>query len=246
MFKLGSLVLDRSRPRVAVVFADGSTTGAIRRAQAAGMDLAELRIDLFRDSGTRHVLGEARKFADVPTIATIRSRAEGGEWQRSERARLALFRAVIPHVSAVDIELGSTEILAEVTAAAHQAGKLVVVSFHDFTGTPAYSVLVHKLRRAKGAGADLVKLATHAPDDQAVARLARVLVNQPKEPLVVFAMGEAGVKSRVFFPALGSLFTFAAWERASAPGQLGLRDTLRLLRFFYPSTRRIAARKTTP
>jgi 3-dehydroquinate dehydratase-1 len=243
MLKLGSVVLDRSRPRVAVIFADGSTTGAIRRAQAAGMDLAELRIDLFRDTGTRHVLEEARKFAQVPTIATIRCRAEGGEWKRSERARLALFRAVIPQVSAVDVELGSTEILAEVTAAAHRAGKLVVVSFHDFAGTPAYAVLVRKLREARGAGADLVKLATHAPDDRAVARLARVLVNQPKVPLVVLAMGVAGVKSRVLFPALGSLFTFAAWERKSAPGQLGLRDTLRFLRIFYPSARRVPTRK---
>ena len=246
MLKLGTLALDRSRPRVAVVFADGTSVGAIRRARTAGMDLAELRIDLFRDTGTRHVLDEARKFAGVPTIGTIRSRAEGGDWRRSERARLALFRAVIPYVSAVDVELGSTEILAEVATAAHQADKLVVVSFHDFAATPPYPVLVRKLRRAQRAGADLVKLATYARDDRAVARLARVLVNHPEAPLVVFAMGEVGTKSRVFFPALGSLFTFAPWQRATAPGQLGLPATLRLLRLFYPSSRRVATRRAAP
>jgi 3-dehydroquinate dehydratase-1 len=210
------------------------------------MDLAELRLDLFRDTGTRRVLDEARKFADVPTIATIRCRTEGGDWRRSERARLALFRAVIPYVSAVDVELSSTEILTEVTAAAHEAGKLVVVSFHDFAVTPPYPVLVRKLRGAQRAGADLVKLATHAPDDRAVARLARVLVNHPEAQLVVFAMGEVGTKSRVFFPALGSLFTFAPWQRATAPGQLSLRETGRLLRLFYPSIRRVTGRRATP
>jgi 3-dehydroquinate dehydratase-1 len=106
--------------------------------------------------------------------------------------------------------------------------------------------LVRKLRRAQRAGADLVKLATHAPDDRAVARLARVLVNHPEAPLVVFAMGEAGTKSRVFFPALGSLFTFAPWRRATAPGQLSLQETLRLLRLFYPVTRRVPAGRAAP
>jgi 3-dehydroquinate dehydratase I len=241
MLKLGSLTLGRSRPRVAVVFTEGVSARAIRRAQSAGMDLAEVRIDLFRATGKRHVIAELRKFAGVPTIATIRSRAEGGGFRRSERARLELFRAVIPNVSALDIELGSAEIIAEVTAAAHRAGKAVVISFHDFAGTPAYPVLVQKLRQAIHAGADLVKLATYAPDDSAVTRLGRVLVNHPGVPLVVLAMGEVGVKSRVFFPALGSLFTFAAFERTTAPGQLNLRDTVAQLRFFYP-----AAQGTTP
>ncbi len=238
MLKFGGLALDRSRPLVAAVFTDGSSARTIRRAQADGMDLAELRIDLFRDTSRRHVLGEARKFIGVPTIATIRSRVEGGAWQGSEPARLALFRAVVPSVSAVDIELGSAEIRDEVMATAHHALKPVIVSFHDFVDTPTYPELRRKLNAARAAGADVVKIATHTPDDRALTRLARLLVNHPGTPLVVLAMGPVGVKSRVLFPALGSLFTFASLTRQTAPGQLGLRQTRHALRLYYPAAGR--------
>jgi 3-dehydroquinate dehydratase-1 len=201
------------------------------------MDIAELRVDLFGETRREHVLAEARKFSGIPTIATIRSRREGGRWARSDRDRLSLFCALVPYVSGVDIELGSSEILPPVTEAVHQAGKTVVISFHDFGGTPPYRTLLSKLRQAEDAGANIIKIATHAPDDRGVSILARLLIEHPQTPLVALAMGRNGVKSRIFFSALGSLMTFASLERATAPGQLGLRRTIQELAFYYPGFR---------
>jgi 3-dehydroquinate dehydratase len=42
-------------------------------------------------------------------------------------------------------------------------------------------------------------------------------------------MGPRGRATRVLFPALGSLFTFASLDKKTAPGQLGLEETLRAI-----------------
>jgi 3-dehydroquinate dehydratase-1 len=43
-------------------------------------------------------------------------------------------------------------------------------------------------------------------------------------------MGDAGVASRVLFPALGSLLTYASAGTQTAPGQLDLDEAVALLR----------------
>jgi 3-dehydroquinate dehydratase-1 len=48
--------------------------------------------------------------------------------------------------------------------------------------------------------------------------------------LIVIGMGDAGVASRVLFPALGSLLTYAAAGTQTAPGQLALDEAVALLR----------------
>src|SRR6185436_2662541 len=105
-----------------------------------------------------------------------------------------------------------------------EARKLLVVSHHDFSGTPDYAVLADVCRRAARAGAGVVKIATMIGSDQDIATLARLLAERPAANLAVIGMGEKGLATRVEFPAKGSLFTFAAkGERTSAPGQISYR-----------------------
>lgn len=47
-------------------------------------------------------------------------------------------------------------------------------------------------------------------------------------------MGGQGVKSRLFFPALGSLVTFAFVGRPTAPSRLEFDQTFELMRLLYP------------
>ena len=54
-------------------------------------------------------------------------------------------------------------------------------------------------------------------------------------PLVTICMGPEGELSRILFPALGSLFTFAHAGKPSAPGQLNCDETQQLLARFYPA-----------
>jgi 3-dehydroquinate dehydratase-1 len=215
-------LFDAAAPCVAVSFADDAADDEIAAACAAGMDMAEIRIDLFASQQVDDVVDRVRRFSGVPTIATIRSVAEGGSWTGSDAARLALFEAVVPLVGAVDVEASSTEICGPVITAAHAHGCLAIVSFHDFETTPSESELTATIADARDHGADLVKIATMARDTDDLRTLARVLTDDHGVGLIVIGMGESGAASRLLFPFLGSKLTFASAGRATAPGQLPL------------------------
>ena len=235
MIKLGPLVLGK-KPTVAVVFKDGISHSVIQKIKrsAPGSVIAELRIDCYASFDKKYVLKEVNRFKALPTIATIRCQKEGGRWTGSEKDRLSLFKAVLPRVDAVDIELGSRVILKPVLAATRKAGKTCIVSHHDFKKTPGISELNRITRRAKLSGADIVKIATLAAKPGDLRVLADFILANPGKHLIVIAMGPQGKLSRILFPGLGSLITYAHLGKPSAPGQLNYKTTLDLLKKFYP------------
>lgn len=227
--------MDGAVPVIAAPFNESPTRETLDRLHTVGLDLAELRIDLFQEKATEAVVECAKGFSGFPVLATIRHSREGGAWSGSEAERLDLFSALLPHVDAVDVELAADEIRDEVVRRAHAAGKTVVLSSHDFSATPSLDALRLVVSAATHAGADLVKIATLANSDSDVRVLAHLLLESRMTPLVAIAMGDHGVKSRVFFPALGSRFTFAALDRSTAPGQLPLTKMVEEMRTFYPA-----------
>lgn len=232
VLRLGSFPLGE-RPCLVAAFRDGVSSEAVAEALEAGLPALELRIDLFQDQEVSHVAALARRYAPTPAIATIRLAAEGGAWSRGEEAREALFRAVLPHVSAIDIETSALPGQATLTQAVHEAGKLVIGSFHDFHGTPSLEVLMDCAAAARQHGADIVKAACQCNVPEDLHTLTRFILDQAPQPVAVMAMGNAGLISRVFFPALGSLLTYTFLGEATAPGQLTYREMLRYLGDFY-------------
>ena len=231
----GKVRLDGRIPRVAVPFRDGVTEPQIAGARRAGMDIAELRIDHFSDCTRGHVLEVVRRFAGTPVLATIRSQAEGGKWTSPEKARAALFEEILPAVDAIDIELSSSSILTQVVEAARAANKPVVVSFHNFEETPSLDSLDSIANRAVASGADIVKVAALTTTPEDVQVLAQFTLRHRDKGVVTIGMGDTGMPTRIFFPLLGSLFTFASFGEGTAAGQLSLEETTRLLHTFYPS-----------
>jgi 3-dehydroquinate dehydratase-1 len=227
---IGSLVLG-ARPRIAVPFTDQATRADVAAAVAAGCDVAELRVDLFSAFATEHVLAQLPTFAGVPTIATIRHGDEGGGWRGSEAERLALYRALLPSVGAIDVEIAS-EIGRAALAAARDAGRLAIGSFHDFAKTPAPDALAEVVARGRALGADVVKIAATVADAADLRALARLLLEPDEIGLIVIGMGPRGAASRVLFPLLGSLVTYATTGTRTAPGQLPLAELIDLLRRF--------------
>jgi 3-dehydroquinate dehydratase-1 len=176
------------------------------------------------------VLHVITRFQGVQLLATIRSGAEGGQWNGPDAGRLALFEAILPSVDAVDIELSSEAIVDVVIRAAHDCRKPAVVSYHNFAATPPLDELVQIADSARNRGADVVKIATHCAARNDVPALTRLLLTQQDKPTVMIGMGPRGAATRVLFPALGSLFTFASHGEPTAPGQLSLEETRRLLK----------------
>ena len=222
-------------PLIAVSFSDAIPSRDIAEAKAAGLDVAELRIDRYSSHDEAYVLDHVRKFSGLPTIATIRTQDEGGEWIGSDEDRLSLFKAILPEVHGVDIELSSTRILPELVAAAKSLDRVVIVSNHNFEVTPPMEQLRQMATDAKALGADYVKLSAMTHSQQDVGTLAEFTVQNARLGLIVIAMGPfGGPISRVFFPALGSRLTYAHVGHYAVSGQLDYETTFDLLRRFYP------------
>jgi 3-dehydroquinate dehydratase-1 len=232
--RIGTFRLRPQHPTVIVPITDRTPARHIVLASGIGVDLVEARVDLFRKrtpAAAAEFIGAVRK--SLPVLVTIRSADEGGAWRATEEERLELYRGLMPSADAVDVELGAT-IRPAVVRAAHRAGLPVVLSHHDFRRTPPDAELERIVSRGFRAGADIVKIAAHVRDDRDTTRLAGLLARHVDRALCVIGMGEHGVKTRVLFPALGSLFTFGALGRATAPGQLPLVALLRELTLHYP------------
>jgi len=219
------------RPVVAVPFTDRATRAEVGAAAARGMDVAELRVDLFATSEPSRVLAVAPIFAGTATLATIRCAAEGGGWKGSESERAALYRALLPHADAIDVEIASA-IARDLVAEARSREVLAIASFHDFAATPDAATLDGVVARGRALGADVVKIATHVADRRDLRTLARVLVAHDEVGLIVIGMGERAAASRVLFSALGSILTYATTETQTAPGQLPLDELVAALRRF--------------
>jgi len=227
-------------PLVAVSFDDRASDAEIEAFRAAGLDVAELRIDQFADHDVAHVVAETDRYDGLATIATIRSAAHGGGWTGTDDEVVALLEAVLPSVDAIDVELSSLELLAPLIASAKAAGRVVIVSHHDFERMPGAADLAAMAAQAKQAGADIVKLAAMANGTDDVRALAAFTVERADLGLITIAMGEHGMASRVFFPALGSALTFAFGSNTPVSGQLSFAETMAELRRFFPD---FAARK---
>jgi 3-dehydroquinate dehydratase/shikimate dehydrogenase len=195
-----------------------------------------VRADHVRDLDPGALLAARTK----PILFTCRPESEGGRFPdrgRDARRRL-LSEAVARGFDLVDVEERSG--FADVVAS--KAGKGLVLSWHDFEGTPEDLDEVHDRMAAQRP--DVVKIAVTA---RSVADLGRLLAfaarraGRPGPRLVALAMGPLGVASRVLGGRWGAPFTFASPEngREAAPGQLPaavLRDNYRV-RSVSPSTR---------
>jgi len=233
--RIGKVRLRPHHPTVIIPVRDRDTPRSLVLASGIGVDLVEARVDLFRKQSPEaagHFMSAIR--AALPVLLTIRSASEGGAWRGTELERLVLYRALLLNADAVDVELAAT-IVPAVIRAAHAARLPVILSHHDFKQTPSDAALDRIVTRGFRRGADIVKIAAHVRDDADTTRLAGLLARHAGRPLVVIGMGELGKKTRVLFPALGSLFTFGALGTGTAPGQLPLLTLLRELTLYYPT-----------
>jgi len=233
MIKIGKLTLNGT-PRVAVGFSDLVSDDIIQDIEKFGLDVVELRVDQYSSFDPAYVVKQIQRFKDFPSIATIRSEQEGGGSNLSDQQRLDLFREVIAYVDAIDIELSSRAILKDVVKIAHNHKKLIMISYHDFDKTPAKDTLENVLNESFTLGADIVKIATLALSRNDVQLLADFTLHNKGKNIITIAMGSEGTLSRVFFPSLGSLLTYASLGKATAPGQLDYHRTVDLLRLLYP------------
>jgi 3-dehydroquinate dehydratase-1 len=194
-------------------------------------DCVEFRMDLAEGDPLDAL---AAYDGDLPLLVTDRPEWEGGE--AADEGRIADLVTAVEHeaVAAVDIELHEVaggEGL-DVVDAARDAGVAVVVSVHDFDGTPPRSELRRLIDRASEHG-DVAKLAVTAesPDDTLALLAVTRAHDSAGRTVATMAMGEAGRHTRVVAPLYGSRIGYAPVDpsRATAPGQYDLATLSRLV-----------------
>ena len=231
MLKIGKTELGRI-PRVAISISDREDNKLI---PPALIDILEIRVDQFKKMEPAYIKNviKTRREIGVPLILTVRSKNEGGQKDIPNQLKLNIFKESIPLVDAVDIELESP-ILLEVVKTARKNKKIVIVSWHNLKMTPRDKTLKDILNKAKRSGADIVKIAAKANKKEDLIRLMRFTMDNRSENMITISLGEIGSISRLVFPALASLITYAYLNKPSGSGQRPLGELCEHLRTYYP------------
>jgi len=167
-----------------------------------------------------------------PVIATNRLPAEGGRWRGSEEERRRLLEeALALGVSCLDVELAADAAWRRELYARRGDAK-IILSWHDFSGTPDAATLAATLQEMLDQEAEILKLVTLARQPEDNLRLLS-LIPQARDrgrEIIAFCMGPLGKWSRLASPLLGGFLTFAPFSKkgASAPGQLTVNEVKRL------------------
>lgn len=231
MIKIGKTELGRI-PRLAISIADRENS---RQIKSLLLDILEIRVDQFGDISPAHVKNVIKKIRKigVPLILTVRSKEEGGQRDVSNKLKLGIFKDNISLVDAIDIELKSP-ILSEVVKNARRNKKKVIISWHNLKMTPSSKTLKDILNKAKRSGAHLVKIAAKANKVEDFNRLMKFTVENKSKNIITISLGPIGSLSRLVFPGLGSLITYAYTNKPSGLGQISLDKLRDHLRIYYP------------
>jgi 3-dehydroquinate dehydratase/shikimate dehydrogenase len=208
--------------QICVSLTEETTSGIIDRMVdlADVADLFEIRGDYVLDLDLLTILRAKTR----PLLFSCRPVSEGGRWPDADahRRRLLLLEACKRGYDYVDVEheSGFMEVIVE------KAGKGLVVSHHDFNGTPddldgLYQGMCRK-------GADVVKIVTTPRSVADVGRLlefAARAAGNGERPLIPLALGPLGMMTRVVAGRFGAPFTYASPARGAeaAPGQIPAR-----------------------
>ena len=235
-FKAGSLVIGEGRCKTIVPITGATADEALAQARVIGAsaltDVVEFRIDFLdiaTDAAALSKLG--KQIAEVvngkPIITTFRTLAEGGKKPISDSAYADLYAALLraKFTQLIDVEMFRDEaVVKRLVTQAHALSVGVVMSSHDFGGTPPAEEIVKRLRRQQELGADILKIAVMPQNPGDVLTLLsatwEMASRYADRPLMTMSMKGTGVVSRLSGEIFGSALAFGMIGQASAPGQV--------------------------
>ncbi|HTR36785.1 MAG TPA: shikimate dehydrogenase [Bryobacteraceae bacterium] len=201
-----------------------------RREVNAGESFFEFRLDYL--PAPEQGIAIIRKFLtahpDCSILATCRRHQNQGKFNGSVEDQIRILNAALEAgARAVDIEIESAENALPRLDALRGKGRLVL-SYHNYDGTPSPETVLRRMLRIPADGYKLVTTARKPSDNFRILALTK---SHPRTPLIVLAMGETGFPTRVLATAWGGMFTYAApnASEGTATGQVSAR----ILRHLY-------------
>ncbi len=202
-----------------------------RQLELAGHESSLSSIEVRADLCESHeaALAIVRKVQSrFAVLFTLRTKAQGGAYSGDESARLGTFEAALKAgAAAVDAEWGT-----QVATRLAVAGRPVVISHHDFNGMMGVGEIARLTREASALRPVALKFVPTAQQPlDSVRMLEWVGAAERGDPQRVgFAMGPYGVASRILAVAAGAPWTYGSITQSVAPGQVSMREMLRLYR----------------
>ena len=207
---------------LSVMGQDPDELAALVAPVADRIDLVEVRLDGMAVPDVRGCLERIGR----PLLFTNRPVWEGGGFAGDEEQRLEpLLDAVRSGAAFVDLELRADTRLRDRLLAEIGPGQTrLILSWHDFQGTPPADKLNEILTRMHSSGAHIGKIVTTARTPADTVRTLALLgaAADLRFPLSCFCMGGPGRISRLASLYLGGCMSYvtATADRATAPGQL--------------------------
>jgi 3-dehydroquinate dehydratase-1 len=191
------------------------------RAFELGADYVEVRLDFIPP---QQVISAAQAMAGDKdrAVFTLRSKEQGGRFSGSEEERARLLRKLAEmRPMLLDVELSTLQANDNLADYLELASIPVLASWHDFEKTPPSEELA-KIMTEMRIYSNYVKVVTTAKSLDDSLRLLELYDGAFGLYPIIFAMGEAGIITRIMSGLYGAPYTYAALEKAVAPGQLTL------------------------
>ena len=231
-------VIGEGKPKIVVPIVartEEEVEEQVKEARQQKADMLEWRGDwfdgIFDWERGENVLRQLRKYVgEIPVLFTFRTANEGGEKEisRDEYRRLNIEVAKSKMADLIDVEGVAFENADSLIEELKELGSKVIVSSHDFNKTPQKNEMIRRLCEMQKMGADIVKLAVMPQSVKDVLELlaATEEMNRlyAKQPIVTMSMAGQGVISRLAGELVGSAMTFGTAGKASASGQIDVKE----------------------
>jgi 3-dehydroquinate dehydratase-1 len=159
----------------------------------------------------------------------------------SEERKAALLCEISksPDVDIIDYEVSNeVAFIQELRKRTKENGKKLLLSYHNFDQTPSNQEICKKLFQCEFYGADIAKAAVMPKNRDDVFRLLQATneaAHSMQIPVVTMSMGGLGAISRIAGWIYGSILTFAAGDKSSAPGQIPIENLQQMIRLMKDS-----------
>jgi 3-dehydroquinate dehydratase I len=200
----------------------------IKQAFNFGADYVEIRFDFLNLSDLEEALSIANA-VNKKAVYTLRSPEQGGQFKGNTFERITwLEKLSSSKPMLLDVELYTIKCNNNLADYLKENNTSVLISWHDFEKTPSNAQLTNLLYEMRKYSQN-VKVVTTAQKTEDSLCLLELYENTLGVNLIAFAMGEAGVLSRLLCVIIGNApFTYASLEKAIAPGQLTIKQMRKL------------------
>lgn len=200
----------------------------INQAFDYGADYVEIRFDFLNLSDMDQAMSIANTI-NKKAVYTLRAPDEGGQFKGSISERIAWLKKLsASKPMLLDVELYTIKYNTYLADYLKEHNISLLISWHDFEKTPPDAELTKVLYEMRTYSQN-IKMVTTAQTTVDSLRLLDLYENALRLNLIAFAMGDAGVISRVLCVIIGNApFTYASLEKAISPGQLTIKQMRKL------------------